>query len=152
VLEPKKHASIDLVFQPDTAVEGTVVGPTGEPLPYVCVYLWQPGQEEGYGPMDCTDDAGRFRVESMYPGPYFAVLNTYGKQTSREPYGRLFYPGTPDREQAAVILVVLGETIKDINIDQFSDVCDFGPMYLSNHSRFAFIAASCIFGSVGPCG
>ena len=35
---------------------------------------------------------------------------------------------------------------------QLRDVSAFEPMYFSNHSRFACIAASCIFGSFGPCG
>ncbi len=118
VVEPKKHTSVDLVFQPDTAVEGTVVGPTGEPLPDVCPHLTAPDQKEDLegGPVDCTDNIGRFRIDSVYPGAYLVVLNPAGKQTSTEPFGRLFYPGTPDREQAAVIRVGAGETVKGINI------------------------------------
>ena len=33
VLEPKKHASINVTFRPDSSVAGTIVGPNGNPLP-----------------------------------------------------------------------------------------------------------------------
>src|SRR6185369_8724465 len=50
------------------------------------------------------------------------------------------------------LFVALTGLLKRGFTDQLRDVCDLPPMYLSNHSRFAFIAANCIFGSFGPCG
>ena len=38
------------------------------------------------------------------------------------------------------------------SVAQLREVSRLPPIYFSNHSRFAFIAANCIFGSVGPCG
>lgn len=116
VLEPKKHAGVDISFAIDNTVRGTVVGPNGRPMYRVCVYLWRLEQKEGYGPSDCTDETGRFEITSIPQGEYVLVANNDGKVSSREPFGRLFYPNVSERERAAVILIGPGETINDLNI------------------------------------
>ena len=116
MLEPKKHAVVDIVFTIDNSVRGKVLGPNGKPMHQVCVYLWRLEQKEGWGPSDCTDDQGRFEISSVPQGEYVLVANNDGKVSSREPFGRLFYPNVSERERAAVIVIGPGETIKDLNI------------------------------------
>jgi hypothetical protein len=39
ILEPKKHAGVDIFFTVDNFVRGRVLGPKGKPMVNVCVYL-----------------------------------------------------------------------------------------------------------------
>ena len=75
MLEPKKHASVDISFEVDNFVRGRVLGPKAKPLQDVCVYLWSSGSE-GWGTFDCTDKQGRFEISSVQPGQYvLAAIN-----------------------------------------------------------------------------
>ncbi len=120
VLEAKKHVSLNLMFQPDNAVEGRIVGPKGNPLAKTCAYLRKPddllNETLGSTGRDCTDDDGRFRIESVSPGAYVLVLNLSGTPRSHEPFPRVFYPGTTELEKAVTINVGLGQTMKDVKV------------------------------------
>lgn len=116
MLEPKKHAGVDMAFTIDNTVRGNVLSPNGRPMHQVCVYLWRLEQEKGYGPSDCTDENGRFEITSVPQGQYVLVVNNDGKLSSREPFRTLYYPNVSERERAAVITIGPGETIDDINI------------------------------------
>lgn len=116
MLEPKKHAGVDIAFTIDNSVRGKVLGPNGRPMHQVCVYLWRLDQKKGFGPSDCTDETGRFEITSVPQGEYVLVANQDGEVSSREPFRRLFYPNVSERERAAVIAIGPGETINDINI------------------------------------
>jgi hypothetical protein len=115
-LKPKRHASIDLSFEPDNAVEGTVLDPNGNPIQGVSVHLWGATQTGGYGSTDITDEKGEFRIESVSAGSYVLLLNTLGKISSAENFERLFYPGVAQREKATLIHINDGEVITGINI------------------------------------
>ena len=116
MLEPKKHARVDIVFEIDNSVRGKVLAPDGSPMHRVCVYLLRLEQEEGFGPFDCTDEGGRFEITSVPRGEYVLVANSDGKASSREPFRTLFYPSVSERERAAVISIGPGENINDINM------------------------------------
>lgn len=115
-LENKKHARIDVSFEPDNAVEGRVVDPNGNAMVHVCAYLWSPEVSDGFGPYDCTNEQGRFRIESVRAGSYHLVLNGHGKPNSKNPFSRTFYPGVAEREKAALITIGDGETVKGIDV------------------------------------
>ncbi|HEU4510301.1 MAG TPA: carboxypeptidase-like regulatory domain-containing protein, partial [Pyrinomonadaceae bacterium] len=102
LLEPKKHASVEIVFDVDNTVRGRVIGPKGRPMDRVCVYLWPPGAEP-WGSFDCTDEQGRFEITSVPKGEYVLVANRDGKLSSQEPFRRTFYPNVAERGRAAVI-------------------------------------------------
>ena len=87
MLEPKKHASVDLVFTIDNYVRGRVLDPTGRAMYHVCVYLQQPG-EDRLGRYDCTDEQGRFEITEVPEGEYVLVANQNGKPSSHEPFPR----------------------------------------------------------------
>lgn len=116
MLEPKKHAGVDIAFTIDNTVRGKVLGPNGKPMHQVCVYLWGLEQKDGFGPSDCTDETGRFEITSVPQGEYVLVANNDGKLSNREPFRTLYYPNVSERDRAAVITIGPGETINDIDI------------------------------------
>jgi hypothetical protein len=115
ILEPKKHASVDIVFTVENYVRGRVIGPKGKPMDRVCVYLLRP-EQEAWGPSGCTNEQGRFEITSIPPGEYVLVANQNGKPSTREPFQRTFYPNVSERERAAVISISTGDTIDNIDI------------------------------------
>jgi hypothetical protein len=115
MLEPKKHASVDIVFTVENYVRGRVIGPKGKPMDRVCVYLLRPGQE-AWGPSDCTNEQGRFEITSIPQGEYVLVANQDGKPSNREPFQRIFYPSVSERDRAAVINITAGDTLDNIDI------------------------------------
>jgi hypothetical protein len=124
VLSSGKHAGVNFAFQPDNAVEGSIVGPQGKPLVNTCVYLRRPEDLNNrvsmvtmqYLPQDCTDANGRFRIESVKPGTYFLLLNAWGKPRSHEPFPTVFHPGTTELDKATKIEIGLGQTVSNINV------------------------------------
>ncbi|HKP36926.1 MAG TPA: SpaA isopeptide-forming pilin-related protein [Pyrinomonadaceae bacterium] len=116
VLEPKKHASVNIGFEIDNAVRGKVSDPTGKPMYGVCVYLWRPDQKDGFGPFDCTDEEGQFEITEVPTGEYIVVANNDGKLSAREPFKTLYYPGVSERARAAIVTIGPGGVVNDINI------------------------------------
>lgn len=119
-VEPKKHISINLGFEPDNVVAGRLVGPKGEPLAKTCAYLRRPDDNmdmvRGNTRTGCADENGRFRIESIPPGDYVLVLNQDGLAKGVQPFPRVFYPGSIELEKATTITIALGQTLKDIDV------------------------------------
>ena len=115
MLEPKKHAGVDISYIIDNSVKGRVLGPNGKPLDDTCVYLLRPEQAE-WGPGDCTDEQGRFEITSVPAGEYVLVANQDDKPSSRQPFRRTFYPSVSERERAAVVIVGPGDVIEDLDL------------------------------------
>jgi hypothetical protein len=115
MLEPKKHASVDIVFTVENSVRGRVLDPKGRAMFGVCVYMLRSGQE-GSGPFNCTDEEGRFEITHIPEGQYVLVANQDGKPSSREPFPKIFYPNVTERERAAVINIGPGENIANLDI------------------------------------
>jgi len=116
LLEPKKHASVDIAFTVDNFVRGRVLDPKGKPLYQACVHLWPREGGEPWGASDCTDEQGRFEITSAPKGEYVLVVNRSGKPSSREPFRQVFYPSVSARERAAVITIGPGETVENLDI------------------------------------
>ena len=74
-LNPKRHASINVSFEPDNAVEGPVVDQNGNPIKNVTAHLWSSTQTKGEGFTSRTNEKGEFRIESIIGGSYVLVLN-----------------------------------------------------------------------------
>lgn len=119
-LEPKKHVSINLGFEPDNAVAGRLIGPKGEPLVNTCAYLRRPDDNMGLVRGDtrtgCADEKGLYRIESIPPGDYVLVLNQDGLAKGVAPFPRVFYPGTTELAKATTLTVALGQTLQDIDV------------------------------------
>jgi hypothetical protein len=115
MLEPKKHASVDILFTIENSVRGRVLDPKGRGMEGVCVYLQRPGQDAG-GSFDCTDERGRFEITGIPEGNYVLVANQDGKPSNREPFPRIFYPNVAERERAVVIDIAPGQKITNLDI------------------------------------
>ena len=114
-LEPKKHAEVEFLLEPDNFVRGRVLGPKGTPLPGVCVNLLQREEDTSYE-RGCTDEQGRFEITSIPKGDYVLVANQDGKFSIREPFRKTFYPNVTERERAAIISIVPGQILEDIDV------------------------------------
>lgn len=115
MLEPKRHASVEIVFTVENSVRGRVLDPKGRGMSGVCVYMVSPGHE-GFGPSDCTDQRGQFEITKIPQGQYVLVANRNGKPSSREPFAKVFYPNVTEPERAAIIDISPGERLANIDI------------------------------------
>lgn len=113
VMEAGKHASLDLYFEPDNGIRGTVVDPTGTPMRDVCVAAVRVGSE-GHAAFDCTARDGSFTIDRLAPDAYILVVNDDGKVSGEEPFRTFYYPGTFDRERATAIRVGEGEVVTNL--------------------------------------
>lgn len=113
-LEPKKHASVDIMFEIDNYVRGRVIGPKGKPMSGVCVYMLLPGKD--WGPSGCTDEQGRFEISSVPEGEWILGANQDDNPSARQPFRAIFYPGVRDRERATVISIGAGQVIENIDL------------------------------------
>jgi hypothetical protein len=114
ILEPKKHASVDIDFAIDNFVRGRVLDPKGQPIDHVCVYLLRP--EKDWGPSGCTNRQGRYEITSVPEGEYVLVANQDDKLSSRKPFRRVFYPNVSERERAAVLAIGPGDVVENIDL------------------------------------
>lgn len=106
-----RHASLDLIFDIDTAIKGTVLSPEGKPMKDVCVMAVSTELQEGdnRGASTCTDAKGEFVLDEMRPGNYRVLANYHGKMDAAAPFGLIFYPGVTDRTAAGIVAVQPGK-------------------------------------------
>lgn len=118
VLQPGKHAALDVHFEIDSAVRGTVSDTSGNPMNGVCLNLVPSDPEVKNGPYlaDCSEGDGRFLIDVIPPGSYLLVVNKEGKISSSEPFPTFYYPNVFERERAAVITIAAGQHITDLDI------------------------------------
>ena len=117
ILEPRRHASLDIHFEIENAVRGRVFDPEGRPLKGVCVNAVLPNPEENAGyQADCTDASGAFAITELPPGNYILVVNRAGKVSSSAPFKTFYYPNVTERERAGVVHVGAGDDLKGFDI------------------------------------
>jgi len=105
-------------------VEGRVLDSDGEPLAHVQVMLERFMTLEGkrnLRPMGggSTDDRGQFRLFGIGPGKYYVSARYRDWQTENEgdsTYPPIYFPGTPNAQEAARIEVVAGGQLSGIDI------------------------------------
>ena len=114
-LEAKRHASINIHFEVENFVRGTVVGPTAKPMSGVCVSLLRTVQAQ-WGPSDCTNEQGQFEITSIPPGEYVLVANQDDKPSDRQPFRRIYYPNVAEHERATVLRLGPGDVIENIDL------------------------------------
>lgn len=103
------HVGLDLTLIADTNVSGRVLSPTGKPLPNVWVYALSQNTKDGRASdRTSTDEKGGFTFELVDPGTYYLVVNNDGRIDNEHPFGRIFYPGVSQQNNASVIVVEPG--------------------------------------------
>jgi len=105
-------------------IEGRVVDTDGEPMASVGVMLERFMTQEGkrnLRPMGGgnTDDRGQFRLYGIAPGKYYVSARYRDWQTENEgesTYPPIYFPGTPNAQEAARIEVIAGGQLSGIDI------------------------------------
>lgn len=118
VVEGKRHAGLDIVFEIDNAVGGKVFDTQGRPMDGVCLQMLPARGEvpHPYYKGTCTQEGGRFRIDELTPGDYVLVVNRDGKITSSSPFGTFYYPNAARREDATVFHVGLGDFFENLQV------------------------------------
>jgi hypothetical protein len=118
VLETGKHSFIDFAFGVNNAIRGRILDTDGKGMKDVCLDILPAlGRASRYlYKSDCSDRDGSFEITGIPPGRYVIAINKLGKVSSSSPFKTFYYPNVFEREKAAIITIVAGQTIQDINI------------------------------------
>lgn len=116
VLEAKKHAGLDIMFEIDNVVRGRIYDPLGQPMKGVCLDLIPSDGTKGGYLADCTEADGVFKIDEIPPGSYVLIVNDDGKITSSEPFETFYYPKATKREEATVFNIGLGDIVENLEI------------------------------------
>lgn len=122
------HRNITIQMTPFGVIHGRLVNEAGEALPGIAVEVQQATVIDGfrnYQTKDSrrTDDRGEYRAWDLPPGDYYVKATGQGGRLSSfmgtlplpnadETHGTQFYPGAKDREQAEVLHVPPGATVR----------------------------------------
>lgn len=116
VLKDKKHAGLDIRFEVDNAIRGTIYDTTGKQMNGVCLKLVPADGTKGAYLADCTEKNGTFEIDEIPPGSYVLVVNDDGKITSSEPFNTFYYPNVYKREDATVFHISLGDFVENVQV------------------------------------
>lgn len=118
ILQPNKHAGMDLLYEIDNAIRGKILSPMGMPMKGVCVKAVSTELKEGdyRGRSDCTNEKGEYEINEVSPGNYILVANDDGKIDGDEPFGVVFYPGVSEFNKAGVVSIKIGQFLDDVSI------------------------------------
>ncbi len=106
-------AEINLRFYTSNWIRGRVFGPDGQPVPHALVGIRAYGQSSiGYHSV-LADENGRYEITHNVPGTYVLGVNLRNSLTPENPYGTLYYPGTPYRSRSRMIQIGLDTVIND---------------------------------------
>jgi hypothetical protein len=110
----------DVTAYPTGSITGRVLGPDGKPVSFADLQLFRPGrygEKVRAGWMESQDrEKGFFEFKHVAPGDYLLVYNNRDNVSTDTPFRRTFYPGVPDKAQAALIHVGAGTQVKDADI------------------------------------
>src|ERR1700752_1094727 len=116
-LKEKSCAVADFYFTENTAIEGTVFGAQGLPMPHVCLRLHSLNHPtEPQPPSDCTDQNGRFKIEDIGEGQYFLVAKDDNVITNEEPFPLTYYPGVLEKAKATILTISSGDKLQDFDL------------------------------------
>jgi hypothetical protein len=112
--DPRACAEIGFGVRYDGRIDGRLVGPGGEPIAGVTMYLrWaEPADDEStFGGHSETDTNGRFSLGPLSPGRYVLGIGLERLTTTDIPYPTTWYPDAANRDEAAVIDVGPGDHV-----------------------------------------
>jgi hypothetical protein len=106
----------DVLALPTGRIHGSVVGPTGKPVPLASLELYR---EQSYsdsrpGLWGFQGDAGSFEFDHVGPGEYILVFNRANREDPNSPFPRTFYPGVGDLDDAKPIKLKDGQQLSKV--------------------------------------
>ena len=108
----------DFNLASDTRISGHVLDPNGHPMRDVCLEVepLQGASPSGSRIFACTKPDGSYLLDKMPPGTYRIVANRNGQMTAAAPFGRLYYPGTPELDRAGVLTIAADQHLDGIDV------------------------------------
>ena len=102
---------------PTGHIQGSVIGPDGEPLRLASVELFRVGYYDAShsGLWTFQGAKGVFDFDHVGPGEYLIVYNRPNRLDPNSPFPRTFYPGTTDVNAAVSVEVSEGQQLKKVN-------------------------------------
>jgi hypothetical protein len=123
VRDGEKLDGMDIVLTRGTAVTGTIVDESGEPLQGVVVRAFQlrytNGRTAALGTRERrTDDRGRYRLFGLVPGSYVIGASVEGAISSAQArgYAPVYYPGTVHATEGTPVNADLGRDVAGIDL------------------------------------
>lgn len=116
ILEAERHAYFDFAYGFATALRGRLLDTAGKGMKGVCVTIVSGQARDCFCKCEYTDDEGAFDIDDIPPGQYVVAVNKDAKISSVAPFHTLYYPGTFEREKAAVLTVGPGQISEGLNI------------------------------------
>jgi hypothetical protein len=106
----------DVLALPTGRIRGSVVGPTGKPVPLASLELYR---QQGYsdsrpGLWGFQGAAGAFDFDHVGPGEYILVFNRLNRLDPNTPFPRTFYPGVPELSDAEPIVLKDGQQLLNV--------------------------------------
>jgi hypothetical protein len=116
-------ASVSFVLQADTRLTGRMLDARGNPIKDVCLDLEPTAGrgEDGGRFFDCSKKGGVFAMAMMPPGQYWLMARDEVKFGNHKSQSTLYYPGTRDRDQAAIITIEAGKYVEHLDMRVPSD-------------------------------
>jgi len=108
----------DVDALPTGHIRGSVVGPTGKPLPVASVELYRTGSYSDSRPglWGFQGATGSFDFDHVGPGDYVLVFNRTDRVDPNSPFRRTFFPGVADVGDAKSIRIKEGQQISNITL------------------------------------
>jgi hypothetical protein len=106
----------DVLALPTGHIRGSVVGPTGKPMPLASVELYrqQSYSDSRPGLWGFQGASGVFDFDHVGPGEYILVFNRLNRQDPNTPFSRTFYPGVADFDDARPIRLKDGQQVLNV--------------------------------------
>jgi len=108
----------DVDALPSGHIRGSVLGPSGKPLPIASVELYRAGNYSDSRPglWGFQGAAGVFDFDHVGAGEYILVFNRTDQMDPNAPFRRTFYPGVADEADAKPIRLKEGQQLLNVNL------------------------------------
>jgi hypothetical protein len=115
-LKPRGCAESYYVLSNNSKISGKVVDSDGKPVADLRVELLSTDEKKSYlgGMSGETDNSGVFSIEKIPTGKYTLSVNYNSFPQPDRPFPTVFYPNSPNRENAKIFEVGLGQSINEI--------------------------------------
>jgi len=108
----------DVDALPTGHIRGSVLGPSGKPLPLASVELYRAGSYSDSRPglWGFQGATGFFDFDHVGPGQYIIVFNRTNRMDPNSPFRRTFYPAVANENDAKWIKLKDGQQLSNVNL------------------------------------